>query len=381
MSQHTILEKLRSLVGNMSNCPHCDAEVKKGDKFCWNCGSSLLDSLTGEKPQGFENIIETSANASQLQNNYDSRQPGVNLQEEKKGNQIQNETPEVDEENLQQQMLSSIKELYESFNAYAGRLEKLEQVQQKYTHLEYNMKEQLNKMLAPLQSQLQKLAQNQKDNTTSLQAEREEIDQINNQISELKEELQRQLEKELKPIKEIFSLLGGWIQNYPEYLPSTITVIQPAKQQTTTKLATIVEAEEEDKSPLSEEEQLLKDYNDPEKRAFLSKNAIIVSATEEGVDNSRLGVGQLVLGQERRGNYWILKRGTAQYLVPSDTIKINPYNSNIVEKLFECEGANSEEYKDKFEKGKFELLKPAKVSSIGEEKWQLSELGKLEFID
>ncbi|NER03338.1 MAG: hypothetical protein F6K17_12310, partial [Okeania sp. SIO3C4] len=318
-------------------------------------------------------ITETSVNTSQFQNNDDSQQREANSQEEKKGNQIQNKTPEVDEENLQQQILSSIQQLYESFNDHAARLEKLEQLQQEHTHPEYNMKEQLNKMLAPLQSELRELAQKHKHNTTSLQAEREEINQINNQISEQKGWLQW-VGKELKSIKQLLSLLGRWVQNNPEYLPSTTTVIPPEKQQTPTKPATIVETEEESKLPMSEEEQLLKDYK--ENRAALSQNAIAVSATEKSIDNIRSGFGQLVLEPKRRGNYWILKRGTSLYLVPSDTMKINEYSIETLQKLFECEGVNSEGYKDKFE-----LLKPAKVSSIGEEKWQLFEPGKLEFID
>jgi Predicted membrane protein len=49
----------------MSNCPKCQAEVNKGDNFCRSCGHPLHDSLTGEKPQGFDNIRETSAYAPQ----------------------------------------------------------------------------------------------------------------------------------------------------------------------------------------------------------------------------------------------------------------------------------------------------------------------------
>ncbi len=116
----------------MSNCPKCQAEVNKGDNYCWYCGHPLHDSLTGEKPQGFDNIRETSAHAPKLQ---------------------------------------------------------------------YNIKEQLVQMLEPLlepfQSQLEELIQKQNNNTASLEAEREEINQINNEISKLKEGWQRQLEEEI----------------------------------------------------------------------------------------------------------------------------------------------------------------------------------------
>ena len=317
----------------MSNCPKCQAEVKKGDNFCRSCGHPLHDSLTGEKPQGFDNIRETSAYAPQP-------------------------------------------------SAYAPQpLAYAPQPQ-------YNIKEQLVQMLGPLlepfQSQLQELTQKQNNNIAFLEAEREEINQINNQISKLKEELQQQLKDELRPIKELIGLFGEWFKNNPEYLPLTTTIdrltttIDPqVKLQTSTELNTTIEGEEEGKYqlPLSEEEQLSKYYNDQEKRAILSQNATTVSATIESIDNSRLGVGKPVLEKQRRGSYWILKQGSSQYLVPSDTIKINEYSIDTLKNLFECQGVNSEGYK-----GKFELLKPAKVSSIGEEKWQLSEPGKLEFI-
>ena len=284
----------------MITCPQCQAEVNKGDNFCRNCGYALHDSLTGDKPQGFENIRETSAHAATW---------------------------------------------------------------------EHNIKEQLVQMLEPFKSQLQELTQKQNNNIAFLEAEREKINQINNENSKLQDEL--------RPIKKLISLLGEWFKNNPEYLPLSTTIDPQVKLQTSTELNTTREVEEEGKYqlPLSEEEQLLKDYKDEEKRTVLSQNAITVSAATESIDNSRLGVGKPVLEKQRRGSYWILKQGGSQYLVPSDTIKINEYSIDTLKNLFECQGVNSEG-----SKGKFELLKPAKVSSIGEEKWQLSEPGKLEFI-
>ena len=242
------------------------------------------------------------------------------------------------------------------------------------SQLQHNMEEQLEQMLAPLKSKLQELTQQQENNTASLEGK---INEINNLMSELKEELQQQLEDELRPIKELIGLFGEWFKNNPEYLPLTTTIDPQVKLQTSTELNTTREVEEEGKYqlPLSEEEQLLKDYKDEKKRVILSQNAITVSAATESIDNSRLGIGKSVLEKKRRGNYWILKQGSSQYLVPSDTININEYSIDTLKKLFECQGVNSEG-----SKGKFELLKPAKVSSIGEEKWQLSEPGKLEFI-
>ena len=307
----------------MSNSPKPEAELNKGNNVCQHSDSPVPDSLTDEKSPGPDNIRETSANASQLQ---------------------------------------------------------------------HNMEDQLEQMLAPLESKLQELTQQQKHNTASLEAERAEINEINNQISKLKEELQQQLENDLKPIKELIGLFREWLKNNPEYLSPVTNIGPQTKLQTstepTTKLQTSTEPtttregdeEEEDQSLLSEEEQLLKDYKDKEKPMTLSKKAITVSPTRESIDNSRLGFGRIVLEKQRRGSYWILTQGSSQYLVPSHTIKINKFNSETLEKLFECQGDNSEECKNKFELLKPARLKPAKVSSTGEEKWELSEPGKLKFI-
>ncbi|ABG50544.1 hypothetical protein Tery_1186 [Trichodesmium erythraeum IMS101] len=319
----------------MSNCPQCQAEVNKGDNFCRNCGYALHDSLTGDKPQGFENIRETSAHAATW------------------------------EHNIKEQLV----QMLESFKS---QLQELTQKQNNNTaSLEAEREEinQINNENSKLQEELQELIQKQNNNTASLEAGREEINQINNEISKLQDEL--------RPIKKLISLFGEWFKNNPEYLPLSTTIDPQVKLQTSTELNTTREVEEEGKYqlPLSEEEQLLKDYKDEEKRTVLSQNAITVSAATESIDNSRLGIGKSVLEKKRRGNYWILKQGSSQYLVPSDTIKINEYSIDTLKNLFECQGVNSEG-----SKGKFELLKPAKVSSIGEEKWQLSEPGKLEFI-
>ena len=80
------------------------------------------------------------------------------------------------------------------------------------SQLQHNMEDQLEQMLAPLESKLQELTQQQKLNTASLEAERAEIDEINHQISKLKEELQQQLKDDLKPIKELIGLFREWLK-------------------------------------------------------------------------------------------------------------------------------------------------------------------------
>ena len=348
----------------MSNCPKCQAEVNKGDNYCWYCGHPLHDSLTGEKPQGFDNIRETSAYAPQ---------PQYNIKEQL----VQMLGPLL--EPFQSQLQELIQKQNNNTASLEAEREEINQINNQISKLKEGWQRQLEEeILTPFQSQLQELTQKQNNNIAFLEAEREKINQINNEISKIKEELQQQLKDELRPINSLIGLFGEWFKNNPEYLPFTTTIDPQVKLQTSTELNTTREVEEEGKYqlPLSEEEQLLKDYKDEKKRVILSQNAITVSAATESIDNSRLGIGKSVLEKKRRGNYWILKQGSSQYLVPSDKIKIHAHNIDALKHLFECQGVNSEG-----SKGKFELLKPAKVSSIGEVMWQLEETGMLGFVD
>jgi hypothetical protein len=351
----------------------------------------LHDSLTGEKPQGFDNIRETSAYAPQP-SAYAPQPSAYAPQPSAYAPQLSAYAPQP-QYNIKEQLVQMLGPLLEPFQSQLQELiqkqnnntasleaerEEINQINNQISKLKEGWQRQLEEeILTPFQSQLQELTQKQNNNIAFLEAEREKNNQINNEISKIKEELQQQLKDELRPIKELIGLFGEWFKNNPEYLPFTTTIDPQVKLQTSTELNTTREVEEEGKYqlPLSEEEQLLKDYKDEKKRDILSQNAITVSAATESIDNSRLGIGKSVLEKKRRGNYWILKQGSSQYLVPSDTININEYSIDTLKKLFECQGVNSEG-----SKGKFELLKPAKVSSIGEEKWQLSEPGKLEFI-
>jgi len=72
-----------------------------------------------------------------------------------------------------------------------------------------------------------------------------------------------------------------------------------------------------------------------------------------------------------RGEYWIINN---QYLVPKPKQKINLYSYQVLSAFFEC---------DNYEENAADnmtLVKPAQVSLIdGEEKWQLEEIGELQF--
>ncbi|MFM2060806.1 MAG: hypothetical protein RLZZ507_476 [Cyanobacteriota bacterium] len=72
-----------------------------------------------------------------------------------------------------------------------------------------------------------------------------------------------------------------------------------------------------------------------------------------------------------RGDYWIINN---QYLVPKPKQKINEHSYKTVSTLFECYNYEQNATDN------MTLIKPAKVSNLhGEEKWQLEEMGTLEF--
>ena len=106
----------------------------------------------------------------------------------------------------------------------------------------------------------------------------------------------------------------------------------------------------------------------------LLKNAIEVSETDHSIDQRRLGDSQgAILQKVSKGNYCILDEGGVDYMVPKNNIRINPYNLNTVEHLFECQG-----YQPGY--SGFQLIKPARVSVISRgEVWQLVERGILQF--
>ena len=108
-----------------------------------------------------------------------------------------------------------------------------------------------------------------------------------------------------------------------------------------------------------------------------STEATEVSETEQSIEARRLGTSQPAIFEKARrgkGNYWILIQSGFSYLVPKANIKINEYNYETVETLFECQGYQSGYSSD------FTLVKPAIVSPIlSGEKWQLVELGVLQF--
>ncbi|MFM2060807.1 MAG: hypothetical protein RLZZ507_477 [Cyanobacteriota bacterium] len=105
----------------------------------------------------------------------------------------------------------------------------------------------------------------------------------------------------------------------------------------------------------------------------LSEQATTVSESEYTAEQRRLGRNiQPILESDSRGNYWIIAEGANEYLVPKAKMKVNEHNYLTISTFFNCSGYNPNSTNN------FTLVKPAKVSSIGE-KWELIEAGELQF--
>jgi elongation factor P hydroxylase len=120
------------------------------------------------------------------------------------------------------------------------------------------------------------------------------------------------------------------------------------------------------------ESQLIQEYNSNHKA--LLKKVIEVNVNENSLNKNRMGSNQpIALEPTRNGASWVWESKGVYYLIPKYSLRINQYNFETIKYLFNCEGypSNSQGFK---------LLKPAQVySSDGGIKWQVSQLGILQF--
>ena len=107
----------------------------------------------------------------------------------------------------------------------------------------------------------------------------------------------------------------------------------------------------------------------------IPNDAIEVSETKQSQEDRRLGKSQaVILEKKRRGNYLVYTEGNCDYLVPSENLRINDYNSKSVEGLFECRNYQPNYSED------FQVLKAAVVYTISSgETWELQQRGILQF--
>ncbi|PSB04281.1 hypothetical protein [Merismopedia glauca] len=103
---------------------------------------------------------------------------------------------------------------------------------------------------------------------------------------------------------------------------------------------------------------------------ILLRKAIKILVKES--DNSG---DRLILTEERNGNYWaIATEEKTNFLFPKAYYKINEFNINTVNQLFDCQNFESKETRE------FIVKKPAIVSRLPDaEQWKLEAKGILEF--
>jgi hypothetical protein len=83
---------------------------------------------------------------------------------------------------------------------------------------------------------------------------------------------------------------------------------------------------------------------------------------------------EIILGEDRSGNYWLFNEDSAIYLIPSPKLKVNDMNMRTAGSLFDCNN-----YTPGYQS--MTIVRPAIVSSqLGaNERWKLEQKGILEF--
>ncbi len=83
---------------------------------------------------------------------------------------------------------------------------------------------------------------------------------------------------------------------------------------------------------------------------------------------------EIILGEDRSGNYWLFNENSAIYLIPSPKLKVNDMNMRTAGSLFDCNN-----YTPGYQT--MTIIRPAIVSSqLGaNERWKLEQKGILEF--
>jgi hypothetical protein len=101
----------------------------------------------------------------------------------------------------------------------------------------------------------------------------------------------------------------------------------------------------------------------------------VVSEDADNLQKRRSGDYQeIILGEDRQGNYWLFNDGSTTYLVPSPKLKVNDLNIRTAGGLFTCEN-----YTPGYQH--VNVVRPA-IISIQQgvnERWKLEKKGILEF--
>jgi hypothetical protein len=118
--------------------------------------------------------------------------------------------------------------------------------------------------------------------------------------------------------------------------------------------------------------QFVETYN-KDKNSLADKAKAMVAETQASLNQRRSGNSDTVtLENTTQKKYWIIEEDNEYYLIPHAQIKFDEFNIKTLESLFDCTNFT-------VESSYFQLVKPAKVSKLSSETWQLNKKGKLEF--
>jgi hypothetical protein len=102
----------------------------------------------------------------------------------------------------------------------------------------------------------------------------------------------------------------------------------------------------------------------------------VVSEDADNINERRSGdSNDVILGENSRGNYWLVSENNKIYLVPKPKIKIQEHNIRTVRELFDCTTFDPD-YQS------FSVVEPALVSvyaSASGLKWRVDRKGELKF--
>jgi hypothetical protein len=131
---------------------------------------------------------------------------------------------------------------------------------------------------------------------------------------------------------------------------------------------------ESDPAPVSRQSSLVDEYNqDP--NAFKNKRSVQEVGEEqhniEGRRSGQIKTVNLTPMERRRGGYWVLSHERQQIIVPSADLRVNDFNRDTTESIFDCINFNSS-YR------KILLIEPAIVETISGS-YQVISKGRIEF--
>ncbi|MBW4533131.1 MAG: hypothetical protein KME09_04265 [Pleurocapsa minor HA4230-MV1] len=118
--------------------------------------------------------------------------------------------------------------------------------------------------------------------------------------------------------------------------------------------------------------QFVETYNQ-NKNSICDNAKTLVAERQVSLNQRRSGSANVVtLENTTQKKYCIIEEENNYYLIPHTKIKFDEFNKSTLESLFDCANLTSDYHN-------FQLVKPAKVSQIDSEIWQLEEKGKLNF--